>query len=161
MALHLADITSSSDFLTLLCFFLSSYWSKFHVNIITGSGVMTIFFYKGLTRNPEIGKNPVCVLHNISRLGQVRDTKFDMSVSNIILLNAAKYQGNNFYCFWVIKGKPVGGKITPSPPPRPRLGLILFQTLLLRLHLKIFVNVTWLFNHTKMCAYKVLSQFFQ
>ena len=28
-----------------------SYWSKFHVNIITGSGIMTIFFYKGLTRN--------------------------------------------------------------------------------------------------------------
>ena len=27
-----------------------SYWSKFHVNIITGSGIMTIFFYKGLTR---------------------------------------------------------------------------------------------------------------
>ena len=26
-----------------------SYWSKFHVNIITGSGVMTIFVYKGLT----------------------------------------------------------------------------------------------------------------
>ena len=31
-----------------------SYRSKFHVNIITGSGVMIIFFYKGLTRNPEI-----------------------------------------------------------------------------------------------------------
>ena len=31
-----------------------SYWSNFHVNIITGSGVMTIFFYKGLARNPEI-----------------------------------------------------------------------------------------------------------
>ena len=26
-----------------------SYWSKFYVNIITGSGVMTISFYKGLT----------------------------------------------------------------------------------------------------------------
>ena len=32
-----------------------SYWSKFHVNIIAGfAGVMTIFFYKGLIRNPEI-----------------------------------------------------------------------------------------------------------
>ena len=30
------------------------YWSKFHVNIITGSGVMTAFVYKGLTRNPEM-----------------------------------------------------------------------------------------------------------
>ena len=36
-----------------------SYWSKFHLNIITGSGVMTIYFYKGLTRNPEIGNTPV------------------------------------------------------------------------------------------------------
>ena len=36
-----------------------SYWSKFHVNIITGPGIMTIFFYKGLARNPEIGNTPV------------------------------------------------------------------------------------------------------
>ena len=35
-----------------------SYWSKFHDNII-GSGVMTSFIYKGLTRNPESGRNPV------------------------------------------------------------------------------------------------------
>ena len=32
-----------------------SYLSKFHVNIIPGYGVITIFVYKGLTRNPEIG----------------------------------------------------------------------------------------------------------
>ena len=32
-----------------------SNWSKFHLNIITGSGVMTTYFYKGLTRNVEIG----------------------------------------------------------------------------------------------------------
>ena len=32
-----------------------SYYSKFHVNKITGSGVMIIFFYKGLTKNPKIG----------------------------------------------------------------------------------------------------------
>ena len=35
-----------------------SYLSKFHVNIITGSGIMTVFFYKRLTRNPEIGIPP-------------------------------------------------------------------------------------------------------
>ena len=34
-----------------------SYWSKFHVNIITGSGAMTIFFYKGLSKNLEIRNN--------------------------------------------------------------------------------------------------------
>ena len=42
-----------------------SYWSNFHVNIITGSGIMTIFFYKGLARNSEIGKTTVWVLPNI------------------------------------------------------------------------------------------------
>ena len=36
-----------------------SYWSQFHFNIITGSGVMSIFFCKGLTRNLEIGNTPV------------------------------------------------------------------------------------------------------
>ena len=100
-----------------------SYWSKFHVNIITGSEIMTIFFYKGLTRNPEIGNTPVWVLPNIWRLGQVMDTKFGTNVSNKILLNAAKFQGYSSYRFWVIKGKPTsGGEITPLPLP-PKLGL--------------------------------------
>ena len=86
-----------------------SYWPKFHVIIITASGTMAIFFYKGLTRNPEIGNNPVWVLPNIWGLTQFIDTKFDTNVSNRMLLNAAKFQGYNFYCFWVIKGKPTGG----------------------------------------------------
>ena len=43
-------------FVSLITF---SYWSKSHVNIITGSGIMTIFFYKGLTRNPKIGNTLV------------------------------------------------------------------------------------------------------
>ena len=38
------------------------YWSKFYFNIITSSVVKIIFFYKGLTRNPEIGNNPVWVI---------------------------------------------------------------------------------------------------
>ena len=36
-----------------------SYWSKFHFNIVTGSRIMTICFYKRLTRNPEIANTPV------------------------------------------------------------------------------------------------------
>ena len=79
-----------------------SYESKFHVNIITVSGVLAISFYKGLTRNGEIGNNPVWVLPNIWRLGQVGDTKFGTNVSNKILLKAAKCQGYSFYRFWVI-----------------------------------------------------------
>ena len=57
-----------------------SYWSKFHVNIITGSGIMTVFFYKGLTRIPEIGNTPAWGLPNIWRLGQDRDTEFGTNV---------------------------------------------------------------------------------
>ena len=86
-----------------------SYCSQFHVNIITGSGVMTILFYKGLTRNPEMGNTPVWVLPNIRTLGQVRDTKFVTNVSNKILLKATKCQSYSFYRFWVIKGKPTAG----------------------------------------------------
>ena len=102
-----------------------SYWSKFHVNIVTGSWIITIFFYKGLTRNPKIGNTPVSVLPNIWRLRQIMDTKFGANVSNKMLLNAANFQDYSFYRFWVIKGQPTGwggGKITRRPPP-PRLGL--------------------------------------
>ena len=61
-----------------------SCWSKFHVNINVsiGSGVMIISFYKGLTRNPEIGNNPVWVLPNIWRLGRVRSTEFGTEALN-------------------------------------------------------------------------------
>ena len=65
---------------------------------------MTIFFYKGLSRYPEIGNSPVSVLTNIGRLGQIRDIKWNFP--NEMLLNAAKYQGYRFYRLWVIKGKP-------------------------------------------------------
>ena len=80
-----------------------SYWSKFYVNIITGSGVMTIFFYKGLTRNHKIRNTRVWVLPSILRLGQVRDTKFGTNVSNEMLLNAAKCYCYNFYCFELLR----------------------------------------------------------
>ena len=99
-----------------------SYWSKFHVNSITGSGIMAIFFYKGLNRNLEIENSPVWVLPNIWRLGWVMDTKCGTNVSNRMLLNVAKFQSYSFYHLWVIKGKRTGGaggggggKISPNP----------------------------------------------
>ena len=75
--------------------------------ISTSSLVMELcqFFYKELTRNPEIGNTRVWVLPNIWRLKQVRDTKFGTNVSNKMLLNAGKCQGYSFYRFWVIRGK--------------------------------------------------------
>ena len=64
---------------------------KFHVNIITGSGIMTNFFCKGLTRNPEIRNTPVWVLPNIWRLERVMNTKFGVNVSNRVSTNATKF----------------------------------------------------------------------
>ena len=93
------------------------YWSKFHVNIMTGSGVMTISFYKRLTRNPEIRNTPVWVFSNICKLGQVKNTKFGTNLSNKMSLNAAKCQSYSFYRFWVIKENQIGGEVKLPPSP--------------------------------------------
>ena len=84
---------------------------------------MIIFFYKGLTRNLEIGSF-VWVLPNIWRPGQVKDRKFGTDVSDEILLNAAECQGYSFYRFWVIKGKPTESEGKITRPPRLELTLI-------------------------------------
>ena len=108
-----AAMTSSSTFFWRCFIFLVkfSYWSKFHVNIITGSGVMT------LTRNSEIGNTTIWILPNIWRLERVRDTKFGKNVSNEMLLNAGKCQRCSFYLFQVIMGKPTGLGLKLPPPP--------------------------------------------
>ena len=80
-------------------FLLSSLVIGPHVSIITGFRVMTIFVYKGLTRNPKLGNTPVCALLNIWKLEQVRDTEFGTDVSNERLLNAEKCQGYIFCRF--------------------------------------------------------------
>ena len=61
MTSQFVDMTSSSNFFDVVLFLnvKFSYWSKFYVKIITDSGVMTIFIYKELTRNLEIGNAPV------------------------------------------------------------------------------------------------------
>ena len=49
------NMASPSNLFNVVVFSLSSFVSKFHFNIITGFGVLTIFVYKGLTRNLGIG----------------------------------------------------------------------------------------------------------
>ena len=99
-----------------------SYWSKFHVNIITGSGVMTIFFYKGLTRNTEIPPPeffPISgdwVKLGIPNFPRISPMKCYWILQNVRIIVFTIYH------FWVIKGKPTGVKL-PPPPCLPRLGL--------------------------------------
>ena len=119
MASQFSNMTSWSSLFNVVLFFLPSLFSgsRFHVNIVTGSGIMTIFFYNRLTRNPEIGNSPVWVLPNIWRIAWVIDTKFGTNISNRMSLNAARCQGYRFYRFWVIKGKPTGEGGLKLPPP--------------------------------------------
>ena len=113
MLLQFVDMILSSFFWRCCVSLVKlSHWFKFHVNIMTCCGFMTIFVYKGLTRNPEIGNTLVLVLPNVWRLGQVRDTRFCRNASDEKLLNAAKCQVYSFHCFWIIKGKATGGKYT-------------------------------------------------
>ena len=77
---------------------------------------MTIFFYKGLTRNPEIENTPICVVPNIWRLVQVRDTKCGMNVPRKVLLNTAKWF-TAFIVSELLKENQHEGKFISPPPP--------------------------------------------
>ena len=108
------DMTSSNFWCCFVSFVKFSYWSKFHVNIITGSEVLTNFFYKGLTRNPEIGilSSEFCPISGhwgelgIPNLVQMSPIKCYWMLENVKV---------TAFTIWVIMGKPTGGKITPSP----------------------------------------------
>ena len=74
---------------------------------------MTIYFYKGLTRNLEIRNTPVWVLPKIWRLRRVRYNRLGTDVSTEMLLNTEIQQGVGGGG-WMGRG----GKIT-LPPPTP------------------------------------------
>ena len=94
--LHVKALLTFSDI--AMIFLLNVITIQFYFNITTCSGVMTIFVYEKLTRNPKIGNSSVCVLQNIS---SIRDIKFGADVSNKNLLNTAKFQGFRVYHFCV------------------------------------------------------------
>ena len=69
MTLQLSDMKSSSNVFKVAVFLLSCLvTSKFPVNIKTGSGVIKIFVYKVLTRNPETGNSPVSLPSDFSAI---------------------------------------------------------------------------------------------
>ena len=115
------------------------YWSKFHVNIITGSGVMKISFYNGLARNPEIEHTPVWVLPNIWRLRRVRNY---WKLQNVVW---------GFYCFWVIKGKAAGageGALGVKLPPTSHQRLKTYQKANFLFIWVLYVKLWWFFCRT-------------
>ena len=84
----------------------SSYWFRFHVNIITDSGVMIISLRDWNTR--------VWVLPNIWSLGQVKNTKFGTNAFSKMLLNATKCQVYSFTVSELLRENHQGVKL-----PRP------------------------------------------
>ena len=94
---------------------------------MTGAGVMKISVYEGF-QNSRNWKYLHLSFANIWRLGQVKDIKFTMNVSNKNLPNAEKYQGYSFHHFWVIKGKLTGRvKFTTHPPNQSGLKIYSIQ----------------------------------
>ena len=84
-------LSNRPHFFRRFCFSCQfSYWSKFHVNIIPCSGVMTIFFYKGLTTNLEISNTTIWVSSNFWRMGVTSVIK------NLAWISLRK-------CYWILK----------------------------------------------------------
>ena len=122
MTSQFADIRLSPSFLTCLVFLVKfSFWWKFHVNIIAGSGVMPIFFYKGLARNQVIRNSP-------SKFFPIFGDWEELSIPNLAQIYLMK-------SYWMLQNRRATafifsellrennrerGKITPLPP---RLGL--------------------------------------
>ena len=96
-----------------------SYCCKFHVNIITGSGIMTVLFYNGLTRNLEIGNTPVWVLSNIWNWRElwIPNLAHMSLIERYWMLKSRVLQ---LLAFWVISESQFGwGELLPAT----RLGL--------------------------------------
>ena len=92
------------DFVSVINF---SYWAKFHVSIITGSGVITFFCYKGW---PEIQKSEIHPSEFCPISGEWDELGIPyLARVSVMLMNAAKCQVYSFYRFWVIKRKPTRG----------------------------------------------------
>ena len=116
--------------------------------VTNGSGVMTIFVCKGLTRNPEIPPSEFCPKYGgWNELG-IPDLA---NVFNKKLINAAKCQGYSFYRFWVIKGNPPHDSVTllsdcrevKSNAPEGKLSRFLKNGMGLLLGHSLIIKWTW------------------
>ena len=85
MTSQFSDMASTSNFLTLFCLVTTPSFMSILSLILE---LWQIFFYKGLTRNPEIGNTTALVFPNIYRLERVMNTKLGTNAFNRMLLNA-------------------------------------------------------------------------
>ena len=87
MTSQFGNMTSSSNLLMLFVFLVKfRYWSKFHVNIIVCSGVMTIIFCMGLSRiwKSEIPPSELC---------PISGDWGKLEISNLVRISLMK-------CYW-------------------------------------------------------------
>ena len=96
MTLQIVDMTTSSNFWHCLVSLVKfSYWSYLHVNMIIGSGVMTSFFYKALTR---IRKSEILLSHFCPMSGDWAK----LVIPNLARMSLMK-------CYWILQN----ARITP------------------------------------------------
>ena len=132
------DVRIKFSWLFFVSLIKFTYWSKFHANIITGFGVMTIFFYKGLIRILEIGREdlnfklrfhfktlswnwyPKAIFFHkeLTRNWEIRLGSLSF-VSNQILLNAENCRVTALPFSGLLSEKKQGEGELPSQPPPP------------------------------------------
>ena len=121
MTSQFSDMTSTSNFFDVVLFLLSS--------LVTGPSFMSIsslalelWQFSFIRDWPEIRKLEITT----SEFLPISWHWGELWIPNLarmyrILLNAAKFQGYRFYRFWVIKGKPTGGRVKLPPPTQIRV----------------------------------------
>ena len=123
MMSQFCDITLSSNFFDVVLFLFSS--------LVTGpnfvsisSLVLELWKFPFIRDWPEIRKSEL----PLSEFCPISGDWGELRIPNLARTSLIKYywmlqkcQGNSFYRFWVIKGKPIVAQTTSLPPPR--LGL--------------------------------------
>ena len=122
-----------------------SYWSKFHVHTLTGSIIVNIFVYKGLTRNWEIRNTPILVLlisRGRSELGIPILTQMLLIKSYWMLRKIRVTLFTAFTASELLRHKPVARRGEGSITTDQGLGtfLILFEPLFILFQMTVFTS---------------------
>ena len=128
MTSQFPDMTAPSIFWCCFIFLVNfSYWSKFHVTIHRWFWNYEHFFIRDWL---EIRKSKIPT----SDFCPISGDWDKLEIPNFARMSLINFycQCCSFYCFWVIKGKQMGGKLPPPPTTTthpPRLGLKVYHLL--------------------------------